>query len=261
MTIIFVLDLSTNADIRLHNLYLFPLAIIVVHSATRRAILFAYPLALTFQCVRLATSELTFTGFVSEMAVAVAASGLTIMIAQETRANFVDATLLARRDQLTGLLNRRGFNELLAREIERQRRYHGFFSMAMADLDNFKELNDSQGHHAGDRALILLTEILSKHTRSTDTIGRIGGDEFAILMPGTQTDDCRVVCQKLVDEIARRMAGAGSHVTASIGFAYFETAPETPSDALQKVDRAMYLAKSKGKSRVESLPVKGVMGV
>src|SRR6202012_1887948 len=89
-------------------------------------------------------------------------------------------------DELTRLHNRRGLETVIRREIARQKRYGGVFSLAIIDLDRFKELNDFQGHAAGDRALELIGRVLSKSTRQSDSVGRLGGDEFVIVMPDTR---------------------------------------------------------------------------
>jgi diguanylate cyclase (GGDEF)-like protein len=106
-------------------------------------------------------------------------------------------------------------------------------------------------HHIGDSALNLLADILREHRRQTDTIARLGGDEFALLMPNTPSADCNSLCQRLSETIANRMAEATFDVTASIGHATFDQAPESTAEALQKADHAMYAAKARGKNCAE----------
>jgi diguanylate cyclase (GGDEF)-like protein len=133
-------------------------------------------------------------------------------------------------------------------EITRQKRYGGVFSLAILDLDNFKEVNDAEGHHVGDKALRLLADVLRAYTRKSDSLGRLGGDEFAILMPNTQQEDCVSLCDQLAAKIALRMADAGFAITASVGSTTFERAPESTHEALQLADKAMYSAKADSKS-------------
>ncbi len=150
---------------------------------------------------------------------------------------------------MTGLLNRRSFETIAKLEIERMKRNGGVFSLALLDLDGFKSLNDSSGHHAGDLALQLLATILREKLRHTDTIARLGGDEFVILMPYTTAPECGSLCQHLSMRIAAQMAASAFPVTARIGCTTYLQAPESMSAALQKADRAMYAAKTGGKNR------------
>jgi diguanylate cyclase (GGDEF)-like protein len=135
-------------------------------------------------------------------------------------------------------------------EVTRQRRYGGLFSLAELDLDGFKTLNDTRGHPAGDDVLKLLAEILRRHTRKSDLAGRLGGDEFPILMPNMGEADCMQFLQHLCSTIETGMVEAGFEITASIGFKTFLRAPESISQALLQVDQSMYQAKRAGKGRV-----------
>jgi diguanylate cyclase (GGDEF)-like protein len=175
-------------------------------------------------------------------------SNATIALtARLARTNYLKYKILSTADPLTNLCNRRALDIAIERETERQKRYGGTFSIALIDLDGFKGLNDSMGHLAGDKALQLVGEVLSENTRQTDTISRIGGDEFVILMPNTEKADCEALCQSLCSKIANRMADASFEITASIGCTTFTQPPEFQSDILHKADKAMYLAKGNGK--------------
>ena len=120
--------------------------------------------------------------------------------------------------------------------------------MAVLDLDKFKALNDSRGHHIGDMALKLLADILRKHTRKTDSIGRLGGDEFAILMPNTRGVDCVSLCHQLCEKIESGMAASGFKITSSIGYSTYTQSPESSLQALRRTNQAMYVAKATGNS-------------
>jgi diguanylate cyclase (GGDEF)-like protein len=120
--------------------------------------------------------------------------------------------------------------------------------LACLDLDGFKQLNDTHGHAVGDEALKLATEILLNCTRETDCVGRIGGDEFAILMPNTQIVDCSSILEKLHTTIETRMSERGFAVTASIGCKNFEVAPDNAFQVLLAADKIMYEAKKRGKN-------------
>lgn len=149
----------------------------------------------------------------------------------------------ARHDPLTGILNRAALEERAALELARARRDDAPISLLALDVDGFKELNDSRGHPAGDLVLRRIAATLSRETRQVDAIARVGGDEFAVLLPGASTDDAIVVAQRLRD------AGDGA-APLSIGVAsgspedgHFET-------LWARADAAMYEAKRSGGGRV-----------
>lgn len=247
MVAVFVLDVLTPPDIRLHVLYIFPLAAIALHSTRMTAILSALALSVAFQFSTFSFHGIPSGPLVVDALIAFASSVLTIALARATRDSHLATVNLATTDWLTGLHNRRKFMSIADMEIARQKRYGGVFSLAVIDLDKFKELNDSLGHQAGDMALKLLADVLRKHTRQTDSIARLGGDEFAILMPNTDEAECKSLCQLLSARIAKRMADATFAVTASIGHSTFEQVPESTAYALQQADKAMYAAKARGK--------------
>jgi diguanylate cyclase (GGDEF)-like protein len=247
------LDNVSTADIRLRILYVFPLTVIALHSERMRNVLFGFSLAVFCEIASLLSYELPPAVKFIEGLTGIAGMLLVVVLARATREHYLETLLLATHDPLTKLHNRRSFELIAEMELARQRRYGGVFSLAVIDLDDFKKLNDSRGHHVGDLALTLLADVLRENTRNTDSIVRLGGDEFAILMPITRNSDCTVLCQNLSATIASRMAHAGFAITASIGHATFEQAPESMLDALQKADKAMYAAKTSGKGHEVSI--------
>ena len=253
MVLVFLIDQLTPHDVRLYLLYSFPLAAIALHCERLSAIAAGLVLSIFFQFATFFIDGIPSRTLTTDALVAIASALLTIALARATRENHLAAVNLATTDWLTGLHNRRSFETIANLEIRRQRRYGGVFSLAVIDLDGFKCLNDSAGHHVGDNALQLLADVLREHTRQTDTVARFGGDEFAILMPSTAEPDCISLCRQLCIEIAGRMTAAGFPTTASIGCSAFERAPESVSDALKEVDKAMYAAKSGGKNCAVSL--------
>lgn len=153
----------------------------------------------------------------------------------------------SRQDLLTGLANRRGFDESLDRELSRIERTHAVISLALVDLDHFKAVNDSQGHQAGDRVLAAVGAVLGRIARAHDVAARIGGDEFALLLPDGDSDAARLVAERVLTAVA---ATVGHHgVTASIGVA---TAPQhgrTRGALVRSADEALYAAKAAGRNR------------
>ncbi|HZX32256.1 MAG TPA: diguanylate cyclase [Rhodocyclaceae bacterium] len=161
---------------------------------------------------------------------------------------------LVRHDQLTGALNRRGLEDMLVKEMARSKRHETSLCLALIDLDNFKKLNDSLGHDAGDKALIHLAEVCKDALRPQDSVARYGGEEFVILLPETGLEDAVHVLNRLQRELTRRIFLHDNQkvlITFSAGVTRFE-----PDDAqavvLKRADEAMYEAKKTGKNRVVS---------
>jgi diguanylate cyclase (GGDEF)-like protein len=162
----------------------------------------------------------------------------------------------ARTDALTGLANRRYFDEQLKRVLAETDRFGGSSSLVIADIDLFKNVNDTYGHEAGDAVLRQVGKILSEGVRAVDICARYGGEEIAILLPQTPVAGATELAERLRSAIAERAVlfeGAAIHVTASFGIAgYPETVPH--GDWLfPAADRAMYLAKSSGRNCVKSV--------
>ena len=249
MGVVFAFDVLLPEDIRLHVLYIFPLAVIALHCERTRVMVSGLALSVAFQLLNFYLHHLSDVPFVTDALIGFASSVLTIVLARAVREKYLAIANLATCDSLTGLRNRRSFEPIADMEIARQKRYGGVFSLAVLDLNNFKELNDTGGHHLGDRALRVLADVLREHTRKSDSLARLGGDEFAILMPNTREADCILLCEHLSEKIAKGMADSGFAITASIGSKTFEQAPESASSALHMADKAMYAAKAESKKR------------
>jgi diguanylate cyclase (GGDEF)-like protein/PAS domain S-box-containing protein len=160
---------------------------------------------------------------------------------------------LADYDQLTGLYNRRRFEEELKRELARAGRYGQPGAVFSIDLDNFKSTNDFAGHAAGDAVLGSVGRVLLRRFRSSDVVARLGGDEFGVLITSVDAETARTTAQDLLVAIhnSRPMFGGRSfRVTASIGVATFEHDDATASELLINADLAMYSAKAGGRDRV-----------
>ena len=144
----------------------------------------------------------------------------------------------ATQDPLTGLPNRREFDRLFARELERSSRYGEIFSLAILDLDYFKRLNDTRGHAAGDALLRQAAETIQEACRASDVPGRIGGDEFALLLPETNQFEAAALCERLRLEIETL-----ADVSLSWGVAEYPTHGVTASTLTRAADAAMYASK------------------
>jgi diguanylate cyclase len=143
-------------------------------------------------------------------------------------------------------------DEAMVREVSSVRRKEQALSVALLDIDNFKKLNDTQGHAAGDVALAHLAQVARESLRPQDTLARYGGEEFVILMPDTTLDKGIEAMTRLQRELTKKFFLAGTEkllITFSAGVA--QLAPkEEPMDAIKRADQAMYLAKRAGKNRV-----------
>ncbi len=167
---------------------------------------------------------------------------------------------LALNDLLTGIPNRRGFEQAAAGTLALARRQSQPICVALADLDHFKVVNDSYGHHVGDLALKAFAKTLADEARAGDIIGRIGGEEFAVLLPWTDTSTCLEVIERLRLEVEANPVEAGRvpfSITASFGVAQVGPHHETVHDALRDADQALYEAKRAGRNRVEVHIAKG----
>jgi diguanylate cyclase (GGDEF)-like protein len=153
----------------------------------------------------------------------------------------------ATTDPLTGIANRRAFNDRLGGEIARAQRYGRHLALASIDIDHFKAVNDLHGHPAGDRVLTAFAQLLSAHSRGEDLVARIGGEEFAWLMPETDTKGAYVAANRLREATESTLFALSEPVTVSVGVGSTETAPD--ADALVRdADRALYWAKDSGRN-------------
>jgi diguanylate cyclase (GGDEF)-like protein len=243
MVAIFAVDVADGPQIWSQVLYVFPLCAIALSCEGFTLVLFGLLLALVFQLLTFLAYQMSAPSVVANSIVALAADAMIVGLARVARLRFASIETAAITDLLTGLRNRRGFESVAEREITRQKRYGGVFSLVTLDLDRFKSLNDSKGHDVGDQALRLLGAILRKNIRQSDSIARLGGDEFAIVMPNTEEADCAALCRQLSEAIASQMGAAGFAITASIGYTTCETPPNSVATALQEADEAMYAAK------------------
>lgn len=163
---------------------------------------------------------------------------------------------LTHTDELTGLLNRKGFNESLAAALDNARRFDIDLSLMILDIDFFKKYNDSLGHPEGDRCLEQVANILQQQSvRAVDSVCRIGGEEFALILPGSNMDQAQLFAQKILSALTEQQlphpdSEIAAHVTMSVGVTEF-TATDDASTLYKRADTALYQAKANGRNRAE----------
>jgi diguanylate cyclase (GGDEF)-like protein/putative nucleotidyltransferase with HDIG domain len=167
----------------------------------------------------------------------------------------------ARTDVLTGLLNRRGFEESFELELERARRGDHTLSVLVGDLDNFKRIHDRFGHHAGDLALVRASGMLEHRKRRIDTVARLGGEEFALIVPDADDHAAYMLAERLRAALREAFADEPVPITISFGVASFPDQGETFESLLGAADDALYAAKELGRDRtvIYSREVAGIL--
>src|SRR5882762_10364495 len=156
---------------------------------------------------------------------------------------------LSLTDSLTGLYNRRHLMGTLASEVQRSRRLRRAFSVLLADVDRFKQYNDTHGHLAGDAALVKIAEVFRNTTRQVDCVARYGGEEFVVMLLEANMATATLVAERIRARVAEQDVGEG-HLTLSIGVAEYPDGGETPEELIATADGAMYKAKSSGRNQV-----------
>ncbi|MDE2354346.1 MAG: GGDEF domain-containing protein, partial [Betaproteobacteria bacterium] len=159
---------------------------------------------------------------------------------------------LVRADQLTGTLNRRGLDEMLERETARADRSKDSLSVVLLDIDNFKLLNDTMGHQAGDQALMHVSDVIRESLRPSDSVARYGGEEFLVVLPGSGVNEAAEIIGRLQRLLTKKLFvynGEPLLITFSAGVAA-RLPGEVVDEVIERADQAMYKAKAAGKNRV-----------
>jgi diguanylate cyclase len=171
---------------------------------------------------------------------------------RELEQKLSDMSRLAHEDQLTGVLNRRGFESVIAREMARAKRQNTPLCLALLDIDDFKLVNDAHGHAIGDLALAHFARVLSSALRKTDSFARLGGEEFVIALPDTPLQPAIDTVTRIQRTLADAPLSTGTHalqLAFSAGITLFGTHKDSAS-LLHDVDAGVYLAKKQGKNRI-----------
>ena len=248
---VYLLNARTPSDLRLGILYVIPVLLAAWHDGMHWGIAFALATSLLRFSVgidQLPASTLLDYRVLNELAyflvVGVAITGLS-----QLRHTHTQLQQLATQDPLTNALNARAFSHELAQELSRNRRYGRPLALIYLDLDDFKSVNDAHGHATGDAVLRLVADAMRGAVRQADVVGRLGGDEFGVLMPETDGAVAHAVATRLGSGIRTVFRGTPS-VTASIGVVAVSGTEAGTDELLRKADQAMYEAKRAGKDRV-----------
>jgi diguanylate cyclase (GGDEF)-like protein len=184
----------------------------------------------------------------------IGAATLVRLLTERNRALIGELSRAARSDQLTGLANRRAFEEHFGRELARARRSGEPLTLLMGDLDNFKQVNDQWGHAVGDELLADVAQVFREGLRATDVPARLGGDEFAILLPGTDTEQADEIARRLAAEVQAMPKHAASAVGLSYGVAKLPPDGSTLDDFLRVADMGLYAAKRRVRDGDDNSP-------
>jgi len=244
-----VLDRATSSTLSLAAFYLFPILLVAWNCGRVWGLVFAIASVGTevAQAALQASPYLrpvhlyvAYANVLLEYLIAVVLTGMLRSLYEQERHT-------ARIDALTGARNRKGFQEALAGEIARHQRKGIAFCLAYIDCDNFKQVNDNHGHAEGDKLLRAVAEVSLETLRRSDTVGRIGGDEFAVILPETGRTEALFVVDKLQHKLRAVTRSRQWRVSFSIGVAVFDTFPSDATAAMEFADRLMYTAKKTSK--------------
>jgi diguanylate cyclase (GGDEF)-like protein len=173
-----------------------------------------------------------------------------VLLISELRLVFNRVEELSRTDSLTELLNPRAFYGGVASELGRAERFGRPLTVVYLDVDDFKKINDEHGHMAGDDLLRVIASVIKRNIRVIDIAGRLGGDEFSIVLPETGEAQAREVVERLVLEVGEVMAEKGYSTTLSIGAVIVSEFPASVEEIIKRADEAMYVVKKSGKNAV-----------
>jgi diguanylate cyclase (GGDEF)-like protein len=173
-----------------------------------------------------------------------------VLVLSALRSRLEGEELLARTDALTHIPNRRAFFEAAALEIERARRTRRPIALAFVDVDDFKDVNDVQGHAQGDALLVAVAQTLRAATRAVDSVARLGGDEFALLLPETPPEELEPLLARVRASLLATMARHGWTVGFSMGAAVFVAPPSSADQLMARADELMYAAKREAKGTI-----------
>ncbi|HUH99159.1 MAG TPA: GGDEF domain-containing protein [Anaerolineales bacterium] len=247
-----IIDYKTGPDFSISLFYVFPVALASLALGRSEGILVSILCAAIWEVLRLPADQLLggpLVGWWNGIARLGLLSVISLLFA-EIHTLFKNESHLSRTDYLTGILNRRALMEAASLERARMARTGRPFTLIYMDLDNFKSINDTAGHEAGDSLLIRVAALLTVQLRGTDIAGRVGGDEFAAILPETDDQAARKVVARLQSSFAEEMYTHHWPITFSIGVLSCLSTPSGTDELFRLVDQLMYEAKKEGKNTI-----------
>ncbi len=243
----------TGPEWALSLFYFFPICIVTWLAGRGAGILMALVSALSWLTADLLIIDVFSTPWVPYLneTFRLVVFLVIVLLLSELNRNLETQKRLARTDDLTAIANRRAFYELARMELNRAHRFKRCFSLAYLDLDNFKAVNDLFGHNKGDQVLRFVANTIKDNTRNTDIIARMGGDEFAILLPETDMESAFSFTRKLAAQLIDIMQAKEFPVTFSIGIVAFQGLPSDIDEIIKEADSVMYAAKRDGKNLIK----------
>ncbi len=251
--IIGYIDYKTGRDISIDIFYLLPVAMVVWFTELPFAVFISFAGALIWYASD-ASSGYKYPHPAIIYWNAFAIFGILIITAlllDGLKKSLIKEKALARTDYLTELANRRSFFEAADAEINRSGRNKLPFTMAYIDTDNFKSINDNFGHATGDRVLKIIAMGIKKNIRKMDTAARIGGDEFAVLLPETNSEAAKHAMDKIYMLLSEAMKGLSFPITFSVGVVTFANPPKDADEMIKITDELMYSVKAMGKNNIK----------
>ena len=246
-----IIDYITGKNITLSFFYLVPISLGAWGIGRKEGIFLSVASALNWAVVNeiMGGDEGLFSAYWNTGALLSFFLIFTVMIS-EIRALLETERALARTDFLTGALNRRAFYEAVSTEISRMKRTQRPFTIIYLDLDSFKAINDLRGHDTGDAVLCLVAKTIKNNIRSIDSVGRIGGDEFVILLPETSHGATKFIAPRIQTVLMESMQANQYPVTFSMGTLTYRTPPESVDILLKQADEMLYAVKNAGKNAI-----------
>ncbi len=255
LTIVIVVLLTFSSSlvseyIQIDFLYIFPVTIASWYGSKKNGIVIASLSTLSLivnLTLREEFNSLTLFGYIIPYFLAFA---FLAVLVTNFRNVYQKESIAADTDALTNIANSRSFYAELESELERSSRYGHIFSLAYIDIDDFKQVNDTLGHSAGDKLLIEVAKSLQASLRGSDTIARLGGDEYACLLPETGQDSAKSAFIKVREHLQDKMQLNSWLVSFSIGLVTFETLPDNIKEAMSIADNLMYSVKKEKKDNI-----------
>jgi diguanylate cyclase (GGDEF)-like protein len=247
-----MIDRLTGFELSLSIFYIFPIGLVTWFVGKWPGIVISAASALVWLAADLSAGGRFADRFIPYWNFAIRSGFfvLSSLLLARLRSALLEERRAASHDSLTGVWNWKSFGEAAQKEIERSRRTGRPLSLVYIDLDNFKEANDTYGHTTGDLVLKTVAEVIRRNIRTVDSIARMGGDEFAVLMPETGEEGSYTVVERIRTILLETMAVHEWPVTFSIGISTFFRMPATVNELVKTADTLMYAAKREGKNTI-----------